>query len=80
MIVLPLFADQHDNAQRVQDVGLGCRLDTYYCTKEEILSAIEKLLNNAELAKRLGKIRERIQSSVSRQRAVEAIEEIARNK
>ena len=29
MIVLPLFWDQYDNAQRVQEVGAGLRLDTY---------------------------------------------------
>ena len=29
MIVLPLFWDQYDNAQRVQELGLGARLDTY---------------------------------------------------
>ena len=29
MIVLPLFWDQYDNAQRVADLGLGARLDPY---------------------------------------------------
>ena len=29
MVVLPLFWDQYDNAQRVQETGFGLRLDTY---------------------------------------------------
>ena len=29
MIVLPLFWDQYDNAQRVDELGFGVRLDTY---------------------------------------------------
>ena len=29
MVVLPLFWDQYDNAQRVEEVGFGVRLPTY---------------------------------------------------
>ena len=34
MVVLPLFWDQYDNAQRVHDTGFGVRLDTYGHTRE----------------------------------------------
>ncbi len=40
MIVLPLFWDQHDNAQRVAELGLGVRLDTYRFTDEQLHAAI----------------------------------------
>ena len=37
MVVLPLFWDQYDNAQRVQETGFGLRLDTYGHAPEELL-------------------------------------------
>src|SRR5215472_3824601 len=53
MIVLPLFWDQYDNAQRVDELGLGIRLDTYRCTDAELLAAIGRLLSDEELGARL---------------------------
>jgi len=49
MIVLPLFADQYDNAQRIQEKGFGLRLEPYLCSEEELLTSIEKLLNDKSL-------------------------------
>ena len=65
MIVLPLFADQYDNAQRVHEKGFGIRLDAYLCSEEELLNAIESLLNNKELNEKLMKISQRIQTDNS---------------
>ena len=36
MIVLPLFWDQYDNAQRVEEIGFGVRLPTYEFEPEEL--------------------------------------------
>ncbi|MFD0479642.1 glycosyltransferase [Nonomuraea thailandensis] len=36
MILLPLFWDQYDNAQRVDELGYGVRLSTYTFTDEEL--------------------------------------------
>jgi len=44
MIVLPLFWDQYDNAQRVAECGLGERLPTYEFEHAELHAAIERLL------------------------------------
>ena len=53
MVVLPLFWDQYDNAQRVDELGLGVRLDTYGCTGDELRSAVERLLADGALRARL---------------------------
>ncbi len=44
MIVLPLFWDQYDNAQRVDETGFGVRLRTYDFADDELPAAIERLL------------------------------------
>lgn len=36
MIVVPLFWDQYDNAQRVDESGFGVRLDTYRFTDKQM--------------------------------------------
>jgi UDP:flavonoid glycosyltransferase YjiC (YdhE family) len=44
MIVLPLFWDQHDNAQRVAECGFGVRLETYEFEDAQLHEAIDRLL------------------------------------
>ena len=56
MILLPLFWDQYDNAQRMDELGFGVRLSTYAFTEQEMLDALEKLLGDRELRARMTKI------------------------
>ena len=77
MIVLPIFCDQFDNAQRLQEKGLGIRLDPYQCSETELLSSIDRLLNDKMLIKKLQKISKRIQRSKSITRVTELIEGLA---
>jgi MGT family glycosyltransferase len=53
MIVLPLFWDQYDNAQRMQELGLGVRLNAYQFTDAELHDALNRLLTDARLRSRL---------------------------
>jgi MGT family glycosyltransferase len=74
LIALPLFWDQYDNAQRVDELGLGVRLDTYFFTDEQLKTAIEKLLGDKELQVRLHFASTEIQSRDGLRRAADLIE------
>ena len=74
MIVMPLMGDQYDNAQRVQEKNFGLRMDAYACTQEELLNAVDKLVNDESLKERMKRISERIQSSRSLEKAADVIE------
>ena len=77
MIVLPLFWDQVDNAQRVDETGLGRRLSTYGSRDEELTDAIDELLAAEPLAARLAAMTARIKASNGTVRAADLIERIA---
>ncbi len=79
MIVLPLFWDQHDNAQRIAELGLGVRLDPYRCTDEQLQGAITGLLGDAGLRARLARASARIRSRQGLVRAADIIEARARS-
>jgi MGT family glycosyltransferase len=76
-VVLPLFWDQHDNAQRMHELGLGRRLDTYGHDPGELVEAIDGLLAEAPLAARLAAISTRLQSEPGTARAADLIARLA---
>ena len=53
MIVLPLFWDQYDNAQRVDETGFGIRLPTYAFEDDQLTGAIDRLLADTALQTRM---------------------------
>ena len=63
MIVLPLFWDQYDNAQRVQETGFGRRLNSYMFEDGEFLGAVQTLLADGGLRTRLRQIAGRLQAN-----------------
>ncbi|MGZ4138125.1 MAG: glycosyltransferase, partial [Actinomycetota bacterium] len=78
MIVLPVFWDQYDNAQRVDELGLGVRLPTYTFEQEQLIDAIDRLIDDRTLAGRLGAMSARLRSKPGTVAAADAIEELAR--
>ncbi len=76
MIVLPLFWDQYDNAQRVDETGFGVRLDPYRFTPEELHSAIDRLLGDEALAARLAAVSASVRAADGLRLAADAIEKI----
>ncbi|WP_433497428.1 glycosyltransferase [Sphaerimonospora sp. CA-214678] len=77
MIVLPIFWDQYDNAQRIDETGLGVRLDTYGFADEELTGAIERLLGDTGLRTRLAAAGEEIRRRDGVRAAADVIEKIA---
>jgi UDP:flavonoid glycosyltransferase YjiC (YdhE family) len=77
MVVLPLFWDQVDNAQRLAETGLGRRLATYDFHDQELIGAIGELLTDRALASRLAAMSARIQAGHGTVRAADLIERVA---
>ena len=78
MIVLPLFWDQYDNAQRVHELGLGVRLATYAFTDRDMETALATVLAPG-MHQRLTDIGERVRARDGLRRGADIIESVARD-
>jgi len=76
MIVLPLFWDQYDNAQRVDETGFGVRLPTYAFEPPDLTGAIDRLLASGELRTRMAGIGAEIRGRNGVAEAAAAIEAV----
>lgn len=74
MLILPTYFDQLDNAQRIQEVGLGLRLNPFTCTEVELADAVNRLANDEQLTERMRKIGEQIRGSDDKEKVVDYIE------
>ncbi len=63
IIVMPLFGDQLDNAQRIKENGFGLTINPYTCNKETLLCGINHMLDDQTLFRRLSPISHRMQNS-----------------
>ena len=78
MIVLPLFWDQVDNAQRVDETGFGVRLSTYGFEEAELTGAVDRLLADTSLRARLAAVSSRLKANPGTVKAADLIERVAR--
>jgi MGT family glycosyltransferase len=78
MIVLPLFWDQYDNAQRVDELGYGVRLPTYDFEDDELRDAVDRLLADGDLRTRMSRNGEAIRAADGKTKAADLIEAVAR--
>ena len=79
MVLLPVFWDQYDNAQRMHETGFGIRLDTYAHQPEELTGAIARLLADAPLHARLNALSSRLAAAPGTVKAADLIERAARD-
>jgi len=77
MLVLPIFWDQHDNAQRVHETGYGLRLPTYDFGDGELAIALDGLLADEAMRARCAVAGERLQKRPGTILAAELIEQVA---
>jgi MGT family glycosyltransferase len=76
LIVLPLFWDQYENAQRVDELGLGVRLETYHFTDDELTGALERILADDALRERVSQIGEQVRKRDGLRLAADVIERV----
>jgi MGT family glycosyltransferase len=79
MVVLPLFWDQYDNAQRIDETGFGKRLHAYEHEPEELRAALDAVLADAPLRARLETLAPRLRASPGTERAASLIERVTRS-
>jgi UDP:flavonoid glycosyltransferase YjiC (YdhE family) len=77
MLVLPIFWDQHDNAQRVHEAGYGVRLPTYALERDELAAAVDRLLTDGEMRERVRAAGRRLRDQPGTEAAADLIERLA---
>ena len=77
MIVLPLFWDQYDNAQRMHELGLGVRLNAYRFTDAELQGTLDRLLTDSRLHSRLATAAATIRQRDGVRQAADLVEQTA---
>ncbi len=78
LIVLPLFWDQYENAQRIDELGFGVRLDTYGFADDELTGAVDTLLADTALRDRLADIGAAIRARDGLRVGADVIEQVGR--
>jgi MGT family glycosyltransferase len=77
MLVLPIFWDQHDNAQRVDETGYGVRVPTYECADGVLRAALDRVLSDEQLRARCAAAGERLRGQPGTVLAADLIEALA---
>ena len=77
MLLLPIFWDQHDNAQRVHETGFGMRLATYEFEEAELTQAVDRLLADQNAHERAAAASARLQERPGTVVAADLIQRLA---
>jgi UDP:flavonoid glycosyltransferase YjiC (YdhE family) len=74
MVLLPMGADQPDNARRVVALGTGVALDVMRCTAADVRAAVERVLAGPMYRAAAGRVRDEIAALPGPDAAVDALE------
>jgi MGT family glycosyltransferase len=76
MVVLPLFWDQYDNAQRVDELDFGVRLAAYEFDDGELTGAVDRLLADTAVRARVAEVGATVRARDGVRRAADLIERL----
>jgi UDP:flavonoid glycosyltransferase YjiC (YdhE family) len=74
MVLLPMGADQPDNARRVVALGTGVALDVMRCTPPDVRAAVERVLADSAYRAAARRVRDEIGALPGPEAAVDALE------
>jgi MGT family glycosyltransferase len=77
MIGLPLFWDQYDNAQRLQETGFGLRLSTYDWEDDQLIGAVDRLIGDEALRARMRNVAATVRADPGPEKGASLIERVA---
>lgn len=80
LIVVPMFGDQFDNAQRVADMQLGLRLNLQQCSQAQLLGAVDQLLADRELRRRVSLVGAKMRARNDVERVCQMLHSLAESK
>ena len=78
MMIMPLFFNQLDNAQRFEDMKLGLRINPFCYDEADIHVKVDQMLHDIELHFRIRKISRQLQVAKNHNKVAEMIEQLAR--
>lgn len=73
-IIMPYCWDGHDNATRVAETGHGLKLPRYDWTEADLAAAIERVLTDADMARRLAETSAKMRAADGRRKAARLLD------
>ena len=73
MVVIPFMADQPTNGRRIEELGLGKRLDYKEVNSDLLKRTVLELLTDNELQERVAEMKEKMENCLGNQGGVKCI-------
>ena len=76
-LIMPYCWDGLDNARRIEDTKLGARLPRYDWSEAQLIHTIDRLLDDAEMRRRLDDLGRHMRSADGRHKAARLLVDVA---